>query len=165
MFVGIFVSCNSHDTAATKSDTHVTDTQAPAAKVPVTTVEIDTRLQLIDSLIFVFYKDPYSKDSLRYSRFYTQYSSTDSSLVQALIDNTMLPFVKLEKVKPCRNEGKLWCYGGGKILQTIYFSTLAPACSHIYLIKDGFFYYSPLQESLLQVLKKLKPLSKAPAAA
>jgi hypothetical protein len=155
------LSCNNPvQQAAPVTDTAAVPATASVIKPPATAFELDEKLAAIDSMVFVFYKDPYTKDSLRYSRFYTQYSTTDSAALQVLISNSKDSFVKYEIPKPCRNEGKVWCYGKGKILQTMYFSERCPDCCHIYLIKDGFFYYMPLQPKLQQLLKQLKPKAK-----
>ena len=123
-------------------------------------IQLDPRLSEADSLVFVFHKNPYGPDSLRYTRYYTQYSTTDSSNFSPLLHNLQQPFTKLEKVKNCRSEGKVWCYSKGAIFQTVYFSTRCNDCCFIYLIRDGFFFYMPLDTSLSAPLGELKLLSK-----
>lgn len=123
-------------------------------------MELDTRLAAADSLVFVFYKDPYSSDSLRYTRFYAQYATTDSNDIKLLLQTLDVPFIKQEKVKKCRSEGKIWCYAKGKIFQTVYFSTRCDDCCFTYLIKDGYFFYMKLDDSLVNRLAVLKPRSK-----
>lgn len=124
-------------------------------------IELDNRLVMADSLVFVFYKDPYGDDSLRYTRYFTQLSSTDTNDISLLKQNLKLPFTKFEKVKNCRSEGKIWCYEKGKIFQTVYFATRCDDCCFIYLIKDGFFFYMQLDTAFSERLSILKPLSKS----
>lgn len=123
-------------------------------------IQLDPRLSHADSLVFVFYKDPYGQDSLRYTRYYTQYATTDSNNISPLLHNLEQPFTKMEKVKNCRSEGKVWCYTKGAIFQTVYFSTRCNECCFIYLIRDGFFFYMPLDKLLSDQLGELKRLSK-----
>lgn len=123
-------------------------------------IELDIRLNKADSLVFVFYKDPFGNDSLRYTRYYTHYATTDSTNISLLLQNLKKPFTKLEKVKNCRSEGKIWCYTNAGIFQTVYFSTRCDACCFIYIIKDGFFFYMKLDGPLANRLISLKTLSK-----
>lgn len=123
-------------------------------------IELDARLNTADSLVFVFYKNPFTSDSLRYTRYYTQYATTDTTNISLLLQNLKAPFTKLEKVKNCRSEGKVWCYAKGRIFQTIYFSTRCDNCCFIYIIRDGFFFYMNLDKSLTNRLTELKLLSK-----
>lgn len=120
---------------------------------------LDPRVSGTDSMVFVFYTDPYTKDSLRYTRYYTSYHSTDTNhlsvLMKALKDDTE----RFSKTKPCRNEGKIWCFRDGGVVQTIYFSTRQPGCHYIYFIKNGLFYYSSLPVSLETLLGSLKKLA------
>lgn len=121
--------------------------------------ELDKRLLLTDSLAFIFYKDPYGKDSLRYSRYYTQYNTKDTMHVSALLSSLQFDSQRFEKKKPCRNEGKIWCFSQGDIVQTIYFSLLQPGCYHAFIIINGQFYYTPMQAGMEQMIQALKPLS------
>lgn len=126
-----------------------------------TGVEMDKRFLKADSLVFVFYKDPYGKDSLRYTRYYTQWSTTDSNDISLLIKNLTKPFTKFEKVKNCRSEGKVWCFINGNIFQTVSFATqCSSSCCFIYFIRDGYFFYTPLDTTLSQKLVSIKALSK-----
>lgn len=129
-----------------------------------TGVELDTRLLAADSLVVVFYKDPYGEDSLRYTRYYTKLSTTDTNNVALLLQNLRKPFAKFEKVKSCRSEGKVWCYSKGSIFQTVAFSTRCNDCCFIYFIKDGYFFYTPLDTALSKRLAVLKSLSKSDEA-
>ena len=147
-----WVSCNSSVKQENVSNSFTSATNG---------LELDKRLLLADSLGFVFYNDPYGDDSLRYTRYYTQLSSSDSNDISLLKQNLQLPFSKFEKVKNCRSEGKIWCYEKGKIFQTVYFSTRCDDCCFIYLIKDGYFFYMNLGTAFSERLSVLKPLSKS----
>ncbi len=119
-------------------------------------LELDPRLVTADSLVFVFYKDPYMTDSLRYTRFYSQYASTDTMQVNQLLQNLAWKFKKQEKPRSCRNEGKIWCFAKGKVFQTIYFSTRCNGCCFLFLVKDGYFFYTDVKQSLVDMLKDLQ---------
>jgi hypothetical protein len=123
-------------------------------------IELESRFLTADSLVFVFYKDPYGDDSLRYTRYYTQMSTTDSNYIKLLLQNFAKPFEKFEKVKKCRSEGKIWCYSKGKIFQTVSFATRCNDCCFVYFIKDGYFFYTALDTALANSLSFIKPLAK-----
>lgn len=125
---------------------------------------IDSSLAQADSMVFVFYNDPHGKDSLRYSRFYKEVHSTDAAMLKLVKQHLGLATERMEKVKPCRNEGKIWCFAGGEILQTIYFSASPQGCTYIYIIRNGQFYYSPLPLALAAALAEMKPKASAPAS-
>jgi hypothetical protein len=129
---------------------------AATSATATTILQIDERLNNTDSLVFSFYKDPYGEDSVRYSRFFTQYSSTVSSDIQLVVKSLDTAFTKHEQVKKCRSEGKIWCFANGKIFQTIYFSANCPNCCFLYILKDGFFYYAPIHPNMIQRLASLK---------
>ena len=151
----IIVSCISCSAPAIKQED-------PNPFLTATTgVEMDKRFLAADSLVFVFYKDPYGRDSLRYTRYYTQWSTTDSNDISLLIKNLTKPFTKFEKVKKCRSEGKVWCFSNGNIFQTVSFATqCSSSCCYIYFIRDGYFFYTPLDTTLSQKLVSIKALSK-----
>ena len=123
-------------------------------------MELDKRFLTADSLVFVFYKDPYGGDSLRYTRYYSQVSTIDTNDIALLRQNLTKAFAKFEKVKKCRSEGKIWCYSKGNIFQTVSFATRCNDCCFVYFIKDGFFFYTALDTVLADRLSALKPLSK-----
>lgn len=120
-------------------------------------LQLDERLQHADSLVFVFYKDPHGKDSLRYTRYYTQYSTTDAALIRIVIENLKDSTQRFEKIKQCHSEGKIWCFAKSEIFQTIYFSAHNKECSFVYIIKNGQFYYSDISSGLSKKLAELKP--------
>lgn len=120
-----------------------------------TGILLDERLSMADSLVVVFYKDPYGQDSLRYTRYYTQSSVIDSLSLTQLNLQTKELFTASEK-RSCRNEGKVWCFTKGKIFQTLYFSTQCNFCCYVYLIKDGIFFYSRILPSFADWLRVQK---------
>lgn len=127
-----------------------------------TAFDLDARLKSADSLVVVFYKDPYGEDSLRYTRYYTQLPVIDYAGLNVLQQQLNQKFTKQEKRNTCRGEGKIWCYTKSKIFQTLYFSTRCDSCCYVYLIKDGFFYYTRILQPVITWLAGLKPLSKEP---
>ena len=125
-----------------------------------TILMLDERLNNVDSLVFVFYKDPLGKDSLRYTRYYTQYSTIntkDISILKAQINQSTERF---EKVKKCRSLGKVWCFTKGEIFQTLYFSDFGVECSFMYFIKNGQFYYCNLTENFKNIFINYRAISK-----
>lgn len=126
----------------------------------VTAVILDPRISSTDSMVVVFYKDPFGTDSIRYTRYYTQVSLTDDSSLQRFQGQMKQPFVQEEKRKDCRGEGKIWCFNKGKIFQTVYFSRQCDTCCFTYILKDGNFYYAKAAEDFLAWLSYLKPMAK-----
>ena len=139
--------------------------ESEKSALPQTMLDVDERLRNGDSLVVVFYKDPYGTDSVRYTRFYTQVSLVDRSSVQHLQQQLAEKAIREEQYRKCRGEGKIWCFQNGKIFQTLYFSTRCEKCCHLFLIKDGFYYYSPISPTFVNWLDSIKPLTKEPANA
>ena len=150
ILVAIFLSCNIPSGKDKEENTFITATNC---------LELDKRLNDMDSLVFVFYKDPYGEDSLRYTRYYTQTPVTDSNDLSLMLKNLGWEYTKFEKVKNCRSEGKIWCYSKGSIFQTVYFSTRCDDCCFLYIIKDGFFFYMKLEKSFSDRITALKLIS------
>lgn len=137
--------------------------QEGGERVVLNAIELDERLNDADSLVVVFYKDPYGEDSLRYTRYYIQASTTATSAIDTLHQQLTQQFTRQEKRRNCRGEGKIWCFAKGKVFQTLYFSTRCDNnCCYLYLIKDGNFYYSPVQQSLVVWLLSVKKLATEP---
>lgn len=145
------LACNTNNNNKVIPSAEVADT----VKL-VSIKDLDVRLAGADSLAIVFYKDPHGTDSLRYTRYYTQYNSADTALLADLKTNLEASTVKLEKIKNCRSEGKIWVFRQGQVFQTIYFSSKDAACSFLYIIKDGFFYYSAMPYGFAVQLKSLQ---------
>ena len=127
-----------------------------------TGLTLDERLNALDSMVVVFYNDPFGPDSLRYTRFYKQLSLTDTMNIQALKQQLQKTFDGPKERVNCRGEGKIWCFSKGKIFQTLYFSTQCDDCCFIYLIKDGNFYYSKTDEAFMRWLFSIKPMAAEP---
>jgi hypothetical protein len=123
---------------------------------PATAFDLDERFEQADSIVVVFYKDPYGPDSLRYTRYYTQASLTDNASIEHLKKQLRERYAQEEK-RACRSEGKIWCFSKGKVFQTVYFSTKCNDCCYLYLIKDGNFYYSQTTTAFAEWLNKIKP--------
>lgn len=133
-------------------------------------------LREADSVQVLFFTDPYGKDSLRYTRFFKHFNTSDTSVVNPLLNNLDRMFILRNEVMPCRSEGKLFFFKGEQELKTVYFNTqsLASAsskssgksfnsdCAYMYFIKDGGFYYFPIQPATIELLLKLKPKAVKP---
>ena len=125
--------------------------------------QLDERLTEADSLVFIFYKDPQGKDSLRYTRFYKQYATVDTALIAFVKANLSDRTTRFERIIKCRSEGKIWCFKKGEIFQTIYFSSFSTDCSFLYIIKHGQFYYSSISAEMSAKLRKLRTVAIEPS--
>ena len=119
-------------------------------------LELDKRFAAADSIVFVFFNDPFTADSIQYTRFYKQYTTTETAGIKSLLTALDKPFVKQEKPRPCRNEAKAWIFSKNKIFQTVYFGWSKDNCAFIYTIKDGFFYYAGIDSSFITTLINYK---------
>ncbi len=128
----------------------------------VTAIDIDDRLKQADSLVVVFYNDPYGEDSLRYTRYYKQLSLIETGAMEILQKQLSAQFNMQEKRNACRGEGKIWCFTKGKIFQTLYFSTRCEDCCYLYLIKDVNFYYTRINTSFIEWLESIKSSATTP---
>ena len=147
------LSCNQADSKKVNESSPLT---VKNVEENLSILQLDERLIEADSLVFVFYKDPQGKDSLRYTRFYKQYATVDSSLVNFVKSNLKEPTTRLERIKKCRSEGKIWCFRKGEIFQTVYFSSFSDECSFLYIIKNGQFYYAGISNEMSKKLKELQ---------
>ena len=129
---------------------------------PENGISLDKRFEQTDSIVVVFYKDPYGPDSLRYTRYYTLVTSTGVKDISTVLAQLKGNFQQEEKRENCRNEGKIWCFTGGKVFQTIYFNTRCDRCCHVLLLNNGNFYYSNVSESFSKWLAGKKLLAKEP---
>lgn len=157
----LFMACNNGNDQPKKESTAIEATVATEPGEGAAILQLDERLKDADSMVFVFYKDPHGKDSLRYTRYYSEYHSTDTGIIHLVKDNLTDSTQRLEKIKNCRSEGKIWCFAKGNVFQTIYFSAHNKDCSFVYIIKNGQFYYSDISNNLVNQLAALKPLAKA----
>lgn len=122
-------------------------------------------LHQADSVQILFFTDPFGKDSLRYTRFFTHYNTSEDLTVQPLLENLDQLFLLRTEVMKCRSEGKIFFFKGTQELKTVYFNTQANGdCAYLYFIKDGGFYYFPIQPATAALLRKLKPLAVKPSA-
>jgi hypothetical protein len=128
----------------------------------LTGAEFDERLQGADSLTFFFYDNP-DGDAKRYTRFYKEYVTRDSMLLAVMSKSVQKKFIRLEQIKDCRSQGKVFLFENSKPKQTLYFSNRGDSCNHIYFIKDGWFYYMDMDSTTANLLNSLKPLATKPA--
>jgi len=127
-----------------------------------TALVVDARLKQADSLVVVFYNDPYGEDSLRYTRYYKQVSLIETGAIEILQKQLSAQFKMQEKRNTCRGEGKIWCFTNGKVFQTLYFSTRCEDCCYLYLIKDGNFYYTRIATTFIEWLESIKTSATTP---
>ena len=121
----------------------------------MTGLEFQPRMQRADSVQVLFYDDP-DGDPKRYTRFYSWFPSSDSDVVQSVKKSVDKHFIRIEKVKPCRSEGKIYLYQGDNPMQTIYFSNRGDTCNHLFFIADGWFFYMDMDSATARFLKDLK---------
>jgi hypothetical protein len=146
--------CNSESKPASAVALHPSDPPELSA------LEVDPRLQEADSIIWVVYEHPFSKDSLSYTRYYHQQSITDSSFLHLMREQLQQKVAVREGPMPCRNEGKIWLFSRGRIFQTLYFAFSKADCSFLFYIKDGLFYFlelkSPFRELLIRSIARIR---------
>ena len=128
---------------------------------PKTGLEAEPLISKTDSLQIIYYDDP-DGDSLRYTRFYSYLSSTDSGFIQQVVQQLNQPFQQLNENKPCRSEGKIYLYQKAESAKTIYFSTRCDSCCYLYFIKDGAFLYFPMAPEVGEIIKKKKSEAQKP---
>lgn len=121
----------------------------------LTGLEFDDRIQGADSAVFNFYDNP-DGDAKRYTRFYRSYATGDSMILATLARAANRHFDRLEKIRDCRSQGKIFLFENGRPRQTLYFSNRGDTCNHLYFIKDGWFYYMPMDSAAAGLLKDLK---------
>jgi hypothetical protein len=140
-------------------------TESSAGAVKTNTGLDIAGLHQADSVQILFFTDPFGKDSLRYTRFYKHYNTSEDSTVQPLLKNLDQLFLLRTEVMKCRSEGKIFFFNGTQELKTVYFNTQANGdCAYLYFIKDGGFYYFQVQPATAALLRKLKPLAVKPSA-
>lgn len=175
--MGIITGCNGEGSDNASDSANVSDSAEIKNEPPATQTALDLAgLRGADSVQILFFKDPYGKDSLRYNRFYKHYNSSDTAIVKPFLKNLDQLFSFRTDVLNCRSEGKLFFFKGGQELKTVYFNTgdkaqaikeklpKADNCAFLYFIKDGGFYYLPIDAATIALLKSLKPKAVEPAA-
>lgn len=128
----------------------------------LTGVEFDERLKLVDSLRFLFYDNP-DGDEKRYTRFYAEYHTVDPSIIRVVQQAADKKFNRLERIRQCRSQGKIFLFEKGIPKQTLYFSNRGDSCSHVYFIKDGWFYYMEMDSATAKLLSLLRPVAQKPS--
>ncbi len=82
----VFGSCDNNNSERTKEEKPVIEINSLQGATG-SIMQLDERLNGMDSLVFVFYKNPHGQDSLRYTRYYKEYHSTDTGLIQLVKHN------------------------------------------------------------------------------
>lgn len=147
-------SCGNQDT---NSPTPVTGDTAFRIK---TLRDIEPRLFEADSIQVVFYDDPHG-DSLRAYRFFSFVETAERSLIDSLVDAMDTVFVQESKTRSCRSHGKFILLKGAEIIKTVYFGLDTEPCSYFYLIRDGQFFYVPLNERGRSTLERLRTAARS----
>jgi hypothetical protein len=127
----------------------------------MTGAEFDERFNNNDSAHFILYDNP-DGDPKRYTRFYKEFGTKDTAMLQILAAGYNKTFIRVEKIMPCRSEGKIHFFEKGNPKQTLYFSNRGDSCNHLYFIKDGWFYYMDMDSATSELLKDLRGLVKKP---
>lgn len=164
-----FTACETTTTKTTTKTIEVSDTK--------TNTGLDIAgLHQADSVQILYFTDPFGKDSLRYTRFFKYYNTSATEVVQPILKNLDQLFLLRTEVMKCRSEGKIFFFKGTQELKTVYFNTQGASknpgettqangnCAYMYFIKDGGFYYFPIQPETAALLLKLKPLAVKPSA-
>jgi len=141
---------------ASNSQTGSVDTAANDVSLQQKTgKEVESKLWEADSLQILYYDNP-DGDSLRYTRFFTYTTTTDTANIKQLLKEMEQPFEYRHDVRKCRSEGKIYFFNGENPLKTLYFSTRGDSCSYLYYISDGMFHYFPLSNETVSFLKQNK---------
>jgi hypothetical protein len=127
----------------------------------MTGLAFQPRIQKADSVEIMFYDNP-DGDPKRYTRYYKWFPSSDSNIVNDMKQSVDKHFERIERVKDCRSEGKMYFFAEGNPMQTVYFSNRGDSCNHLYFIADGWFFYMPMDSSTAGKLKELKARSLIP---
>lgn len=149
----LLCACQNHQPAQTTvaaKDTTVLITTGLALEPDVATA---------DSISVLFYTDPFNGDKERYTRYYKSYQTSSDTAIALLQNNLSQPFTE-DTLRDCRSEGKMFVYSKGKVAQTIYFTTQSAACTHLYFINTGRYYYFSFDKALQQRLQELKKLAR-----
>lgn len=123
--------------------------------------QIEPALLAADSLQILYYDDP-DGDSLRYSRYFRYTIATDTVVINALKEDFKQQSEMQNALRNCRAEGKIYLYGKGKELKTVYFSGKPGACGFLYIIRNGNFYYVSLGKSFKNILQQQREMSVNP---
>lgn len=178
-------ACENGTVTSTKT-VEVTDTELESVDGPqpadgtAAAIKTNTGLDIAglrqaDSVQILFFTDPFGKDSLRYTRFFKHFNTSDTAVVQPILKNLDQLFLLRTEVMNCRSEGKIFFFKGKQELKTVYFNTqgvtaksgvrapqVSANCAYMYFIKDGSFYYFPIQPETSALLNKIKPQAVKP---
>ncbi len=147
LLVGIILACNSPESADKKPSSE------QEIKL-VTGLDIVPELRTADSVQCLYFKDPFGKDSLRYTRFFKYFNTHDTTVLNPILRNIDQPFILRNQIMNCRSAGKLFFFQKNQPLKTIYFNTnTASGCAFLYFIKDGAFYYFPVNSTVIALLQ------------
>jgi len=134
-------------------------TVADSITLITTGTTLEPRFKEMDSVSVLFYNDPFGADSDRYTRYYKTFTSNSDSLIDLLQANMAEPFTE-DSLRNCRSEGKMYCFGKGKVIQTVYFNTKQDGCIQLYFIHTARYYYFKPLPALVTQLAKVKTLAK-----
>jgi hypothetical protein len=71
------------------------------------------------------------------------------------------PFILRNEKMNCRSEGKLFFFQSNQPLKTVYFNIDPSAgCAYLYFIKDGAFYYFPVNTTVIALLQATRKFTK-----
>lgn len=157
VFSFLFFACGNPE--SNKGDDNIV--KAEEIKLITTGIDLAPALAETDSVVILFYKDPFGGEADRYTRYYTQFNSTTDSVIGLLKTNLAETF-REDTLRKCRSEGKIFCFAKGKPVQTVYFTHQNEACYHLYFIHTGRYYYLPFLPALEDRLRQLKTLAKEP---
>ena len=134
---------------------------ADSVKLILTGTDLTPELLQADSLLVLFYKNPFGDDPDRYTRYYRQYGTRSDKLIGLLKANLGQPF-REDTLRYCRSEGKIYVFASGKPVQTVYFTAQGEGCHHLYFIHTGRYYYFAPDSALEARLQQVKPLAAEP---
>jgi hypothetical protein len=126
-------------------------------------IDIEPKLRNIDSVQLLYFDDP-NGDSLRYTRYYKYTNSSDSTVINPLKRGLHQSFTTEANTRECRSEGKIYAYGKGEVLKTLYFNTGEDSCGYIYLISNGAFMYMKMTPGVRSILRQQKAKAVVPTA-
>ncbi|HMP92782.1 MAG TPA: hypothetical protein PKD90_07920 [Phnomibacter sp.] len=154
-----FAACQNTEKGAPKSgpDTAAITISSGLAVAP--------NLSQADSMQLIYYMNPYGKDSLRYTRFFTFVATADTLLASQIKQALEAPVASSLEKKKCRDEGKIFLFRkDGQELKTLYFAKEPRAgdCRALYFIHNGTFYYVPITEALTNTLAAYQKIAKEP---
>lgn len=151
--LGLFWSCSGNTNTSKNKEQEKEINADSSGNLNNTGIEIEPVISLADSVQVIFYDDPMG-DSLRYSRYFTYVSTSDSAFL-TLLKSELSQVSQLSMfVRKCRSEGKIYLFKNGEPIKTVFFSTQINNCRYLYFIKNGLFYYFDLLVPFSDELKK-----------